>query len=162
MTAGRCAYHSDAPSWWNSDPRGSSDADLDALKIGRYTERYILHTCADMFSIINHLQEDLSNLSRSCGGQIPHLVGGGPIVRSCDAVLQLARLARLRRRAVALPADLLENLAAAKLGIAPGWKTSELLDGLGVTENPDTKHTALGDVETAVAAYAATYGLEVI
>jgi hypothetical protein len=76
-------------------PTRLGDADLEALKIGRFTERYGLSHLSQ-FSIINHLQEDLSNLSRSCGGQIPHPRRGGPIVRSCDAVLQLARVARLR------------------------------------------------------------------
>jgi hypothetical protein len=54
-----------------------------------------------------------------------------------------------------------EILAAGKLGAIPPYSSSELTAALGVVVDEATKHTALGDVEWAMALYAAAYNLEV-
>ena len=112
-------------------PTRLGDADLEALKIGRFTERYGLSRLSQ-FSIINHLQEDLSNLSRSCGGQIPHLVGAVP---SFDHAMLCSNWLGWPGYGEGLwhyhIIDV-EILAAGKLGAIPPYSSSELTAALGV------------------------------
>lgn len=141
-------------------PRDVKRADLEALKIGRFTERYGLSHLS-RFTIVNHLQEDLSNLSRSCGGKIPHLVGAVP---SFDHAMLCSNWLGWPGYGEGLwhyhIIDV-EILAAGKLGVIPPYSSSELTAALGVVVDEATKHTALGDVEWAMALYAAVYDLEV-
>lgn len=136
-------------------------ADPKALEIGRYEQRKTIGL-KEVGDVIAYLTADVGSIVEGTGFSVPYLVGAVP---SFDHAMLCTNWMGWPGFGEGLWHYRLicwENLAAAKLGVAPGWSTSDLLLKLAVAENPETKHTALGDVHTAIAAYAAVYDLEVI
>lgn len=134
-----------------------------ALDIGRFHQRYgVEQRPTDYLDIVMILQADAYNVSRQVEGEpVPHLVGAVPSFDHNMLCVNWLGWSDYGEGLWHYRLICIENLAAGKLGVAPGWKTSEMFAALGVQENPETKHTASGDVNTAIKVYAAIYDLEV-
>lgn len=134
-------------------------ADPVALRVGRFEERYTDPEPAELV---------MRELRRTCQAvatiehPVPHLVGAVP---SFDHAM-LSRWFGWPGFGEGLWHYHLidvEALVAGKLGVAAPWKSDDLSTAIGV-EVIDEKfrHTAAGDVQWAVALYAAVYELTIV
>lgn len=138
------------------------DADPDALKIGRFEERYQDEHAMQAAVAMKELTEDCSRIAEGTGQPLPHFVGAVPGFDHnmlCENWLGWPGFGEGHWHYHLID---VETLAAGKLGVNPPYKHSELADMLGVEINPRTRHTAMGDVDVCVGMYAAVYGLEVV
>lgn len=128
-----------------------SKADLIALNIGNYFNRRIYNPGLDVTGGTHFKVEFAKTFQSATIGA--HLVGAVP---SFDE----ERIRKILLNVGLCPAwhyhlVCVENLAAGKLGLAPPWKSDEISEKLGVDRSEFEKHTAMGDVDWAIAMYKA-------
>lgn len=133
---------------WYLRPDSLDGASPDALRVSRYYERTNIVRWDEPVAVA-------WKVAQLTEGR--HLVGAVP---SFDA----AFLARLLRRHDLVPAwhyrlvDV-EALAAGRLQVPPPWDVAELSRRLGVSDDAESRHTALGDARWARDLYRAVLGL---
>jgi hypothetical protein len=121
-------------------------ADSTALRLNHFYDRYDREKALDPRAVA----WDIAQASAGAA-----LLAANP---NFDAV----RLERFMRANGAPPAwhyrlCCIENLAAGRLGIRPGWDPAQLSEMLGVERPEADKHTAMGDVRWNVRMYDAIY-----
>lgn len=137
-------------------------ADPAALKVGRYYERSDDSLATSKWDAIARLQQDTANIQRDGGGKVPHLVGAVPTFDHnmlCSNWLGWPGYGEGLWHYHLID---VEALAAGRLMAAPPWDSKALTGSFGVGVDPSREHTAAGDVEWAIATYAAVYELEVV
>jgi hypothetical protein len=136
------------------------EADNVALDIGRFAERW---TDADKIPqdlILRQMRADLGVL-RQKTGQIAHLVAAVPSFDHAMICNNWTGWPGFGEGLWHYHLIDVEILAAGRLGVEPPYSSSDLTAAMNVTVDEASKHTAMGDVEWAMALYAAVYDLEV-
>ena len=139
-----------------------ANADPEALKIGRFEERYQADAAASVYEAQKALIQDCGRIADGTGHLMPHLVGAVPGFDHNMLCANWLGWPGFGQGFWHYHLIDVEVLAAGKLDVNPPYKHSELADMLGVEINPRTRHTAMGDVDVCVGMYAAVYGLEVV
>lgn len=152
------AHHNDDGSglviedeWQAFLPVDLTRADPNALRIGRYYQRYPFPPSSGLADGVWPVENVAREVAYLTGGR--HLVGAVP---SFDAAF-LSRLLVANGYQAAWHYHLVdvEALAAGRLMQPPPWNSDELTGRLGVTVDRDDRHTAMGDARWALRTYEA-------
>jgi DNA polymerase III alpha subunit (gram-positive type) len=136
--------------------RDLATAEPGALRVSRYYERNIASLLTPgRAACLTHLEKDKCGCewdAADVASAVAHLTDGTTIVAAnvtFDAAF-LDRFLRANRYAPAWDYHLVEveSYAAGALGLTPPWKLNGLMAALGVPQDPDGAHTALGDARS--------------
>lgn len=136
------------------------NADPEALKIGRFEERYSITSAIPESAAVGLLTADIARLVGD--GKPPHLVGAVPSFDHNMLCMGYVGWPGFGEGLWHYHLLDVEVLAAGKLGVPPPYSSDQLTARYNIKVDESAKHTALGDVDWCIMLYAAVYNLEVI